>query len=313
MKVYYSRDTNIKMPTCAATVGFFDGVHLGHRALIEQLKTAAAANKLPSVVVTFAQHPRTVLHADFQPALLTSLSEKLIQLSSTGIDVCVVLDFTIEMSRLTARDFLKKILFEQFNVSTLLVGHDHRFGHNRTEGYADYQKHGNEIGMQVMQADRFELPDVAHVSSSEIRLALSQGNIAKTNRLLSYVYSFEGKVVNGFKVGRKIGFPTANLLAIEANKLIPATGVYAVDVCYNEKRYRGMMNIGNRPTFGNALNSSIEVNIFGFDDDIYNETLCVRFLAKIREEKKFDSVHELVQQLANDKAVAQNIYIDYQK
>ncbi|HEY5592568.1 MAG TPA: bifunctional riboflavin kinase/FAD synthetase [Paludibacter sp.] len=300
MRIIYQTELENFLP-CVATVGFFDGVHTGHRFLIEELKALAHTQNLESVVITFATHPRKVLNSDFQPDLLTTLSEKLIQLESTGIDICVVLDFTVEMANLSAYEFLKKILLEQFNVHTLLVGHDHRFGHNRADGFPEYKNYGQMLGMEVIQAKRYKTDEDQHISSSEIRTALLKGDIKHANLLLSYEYSIRGKVIDGFKVGRKIGFPTANIEPEDNSKLIPAIGVYAVRVRWNNQVYKGMLNIGHRPTLDNGKKISIEVHIIDFDEDIYQETLEIDFFRKIRDEQKFNSIDELIVQLQKDK------------
>ena len=300
MKVYNS---NIKfdLNECVATVGFFDGVHAGHRFLINELKLMAANQNKKSVVFTFAEHPRKVLHADFRPALITTLDEKLIQLDSTGVDACVVLDFSSAMSKLTALEFLKNILFDQYHVRALLVGHDHRFGHNRAEGFDDYCRYGAEMGMEVVQATRFVTEEYAHISSSEVRSALQVGDMLKAAEILTYNYSFVGKVVDGFKVGRKIGFPTANLEPIDGDKLIPKSGVYAVKVKWNDVFFKGMMNIGLRPTLDNGSKLSMEVNIFDFNEDVYHQQLQVFFIQQIRDEQKFNGIEALIEQLNRDK------------
>ncbi|MEI6752532.1 MAG: bifunctional riboflavin kinase/FAD synthetase [Paludibacter sp.] len=290
-----------------ATVGFFDGVHAGHRFLIEELKVLAKARNLQSLVITFNTHPRKVLNSDYQPQLLTTLSEKLEQLESTGIDRCVVLDFTPELAQLSAFDFLKTILKEQYHVKTLLVGHDHRFGHNRADGFAEYKHYGEMLGMEVVQAGRYKTAEDRHVSSSNIRLAIEQGDINHANKLLTYPYAFRGKVIDGFKVGRKIGFPTANLQPLDADKLIPPFGVYAVRVYHNESLYKGMMNIGTRPTLNNSYHTSLEVHILDFNMDIYNQIIKVEFLSKIRDEQKFNSVDELIAQLKIDRKIVESI------
>ncbi len=286
---------------CVATVGFFDGVHAGHRFLIEELKGIAKLQNLKSMVVTFAVHPRKVLNTDFQPELLTTLPEKLRQLESTGIDGCIVLNFTIDMAKLSAYDFLKTVLKEQFNVHTLLVGHDHRFGHNREEGYPDYKKYCEELGMDVFKATEFKTDEDKNISSSEIRAALKKGDVELANRLLTYPFSIQGSVVEGFKNGRGIGFPTANIDIQDPDKLIPAIGVYAVRVEWNNLQLKGMMNIGNRPTLENGQNISLEVHILDFDEDIYHQFLKIEFIHKIREEQKFNGIEELKNQLQKDK------------
>lgn len=300
MRVIYQTEIENFLP-CVATVGFFDGVHAGHRFLIEELKAFARSQNRKSVVVTFANHPRKVLDFNFQPDLLTTLSEKLIQLESTEIDICVVLDFTVEMANLSAYEFLKTILLDQLNVRTLLVGHDHRFGYNRADGFPEYQNYGQLLGMEVIQAIRYQTPEDQLISSSEIRTALLEGDIKHANRLLSYDYSLHGKVISGFKVGRKIGFPTANILPEDSCKLIPANGVYAVRVRWKSQAYKGMMNIGVRPTINNGDRISIEVHILDFSEDIYKETLEIDFIRKIRDEQEFRGVNELIEQLQKDK------------
>jgi len=285
-----------------ATVGFFDGVHAGHRFLIEELKTLSLTKDSQSLIVTFNNHPRKVLNSDFQPQLLNTLAEKIKLLESTGVDKCIVLDFSVQMAQLSAFDFLKTVLKEQLNVKALLVGHDHRFGHNRTDGFKEYQKYGQQLGMEVIQANRFDTPDLQHVSSSQIRLALQRGDIQTANKILAYPYSITGNVISGFKLGNTIGFPTANLQIDDNDKLIPQNAVYATKVYVHNRIYKGMMNIGTRPTLTSENKVSLEVNIFDFNQDIYNETIRVEFIGKIRDERKFENLDKLVEQLNKDKA-----------
>jgi len=309
MQIIYQPDI-INLLPCVATVGFFDGLHAGHRFLIEELKTIAKINCLKSTVITFAVHPRKVLNAEFKPELLTTLNEKLTQLESMNIDSCIVLDFTLNMAGLSAYEFLKTILKEKFCVHTLLVGHDHRFGHNRTDGFPEYKKYGELLGMNVVQCDQYNTESDKHISSSEIRNALKNGDIELSNRLLTYQYSLQGKVIEGFKVGRQLGFPTANIKPEDPDKIIPASGVYAVRVHWNNFQYKGMMNIGHRPTLDNGDNISIEVHIIDFDSDIYNQTLLIEFISRIRDEQKFNSLEELKMQLNQDKLFVQESNFD---
>lgn len=295
--------TNVVKKNYAATVGFFDGVHTGHRFLIAELKKEAAKHGLKSMVITFKVHPRKVLHAAYLPQLLTSAEEKLEQLKSTDVDEVVELDFTTEMAQLTAAEFIKQILAEQLGVKLLLVGHDHRFGKNREEGFPEYVAYGKQNGMEVIQATRYSTEQFSHISSSEVRNALLNGEIERANTLLTYPYAFTGYVVSGFQVGKKIGFPTANLNPVEPDKLIPAIGVYAVLIDWNGTTYSGMMNIGRRPTLDNGDAVSLEVHIINFDADIYHQQVKVTFIRKIRDEKKFNSVEELIEQLKSDKEV----------
>jgi riboflavin kinase/FMN adenylyltransferase len=300
MKILYLSENSPKQLPCVATVGIFDGVHAGHRFLINELKNIAVERKLESVVISFDKNPRSILQPDFQPLLLTTNDEKLIQFESTGINSCIVMDFTTDMSNLSAFDFIKNILSEKCNVKTLLVGHDHRFGHNRTDGFLDYQQYGAQLGIEVIQASRFITDFDKHISSSEIRLALHRGDVELANRLLTYTFSITGKVINGFKIGRKIGFPTANLALEHPQKIIPCGGVYAVHVAWNKQVFKGMLNIGVRPTL-NGSKESIEVHIFDFDKDIYNQNIEILFIRRIRNEQKFNDVNELIAQLSKDK------------
>jgi len=309
MQIIYQSEIN-KLPPCAATVGFFDGLHAGHRFLIEELKATAKIQNLKSVVITFAVHPMKVLNSGFRPEILTTLPEKLTQLKTTGIDTCIVLDFTISMANLSAYEFLETILKEKFNVHTLLVGHDHRFGHNRTDGFPEYKKYGEALGMNVISCLQYNTNIDNHISSSEIRNALKKGEIEFANRLLTYEYSLNGRVIEGFKVGRTIGYPTANILVSDPDKLIPAIGVYAVRVNWNSSSYKGMMNIGHRPTLDNGNTISIEVHIIDFKEDIYNQLLEVFFICKIRDEQKFNNLDELKEQLQKDKSFVTKMHID---
>jgi riboflavin kinase / FMN adenylyltransferase len=295
---------------CVATVGFFDGVHVGHKFLIEELKTLALKRNQRSMIITFIVHPRKVLNADFQPQLLNTPEEKTEQLESTQVDEIIELEFTREMAQLTAYEFLNIILKHNFDVKTLLVGHDHRFGHNRTEGFPEYKKYGEMLGIEVIQAQPYSTTEDKNISSSEIRLSLEQGKIERANRLLGYSYSISGKVIDGFRMGRKIGFPTANLKVHNPDKLIPPLGVYAVRVFWNGNVYKGMMNIGTRPTLSNSYHTSLEVNIFDFYKDIYNQTIKVEFLAKIRDEQKFNGVDELVEQLKKDREMVEGMNLN---
>ncbi len=292
---------------CVATVGFFDGVHGGHRFLLNEVIEEARRQQSISVVVTFNEHPRKILKSDYQPRLLTTLEEKLELLDSTGIDACVVLDFSKEMSLFSAKEFIRNILSEKLKVSTLFVGHDHRFGHNREDGFEEYKLYGAELYMDVIQAERFVLDGDEHFSSSQIRKALTTGDIVLANTLLTYPYTFVGKVIGGYKNGRKIGFPTANMWFENKEKIIPAVGVYAVQVYVKGHSYKGMMNIGYRPTFSADDQLSMEVHIIDFEADIYDQTIKIECIYRIRNEKKFNGVAELIEQLQKDKETVQQL------
>lgn len=284
----------------AATIGFFDGVHLGHRFLIDQLKKVADERGLPSAVITFRTHPRAVLHADYQPKLLNTWEEKLAQLATTGVDYCLVLDFTLELSRFSAAEFITKILAEAFRVKALLIGYDHRFGHDRAEGFDQYVVYGKALGMDVIQALPYDNGQTK-VSSSEVRRLLAEGEVEQASVLLSYPYSLKGKIVKGHQVGRTIGFPTANLSVEDSRKILPGNGVYAVWAVLSGKRYKGMLSIGNRPTLDDGNNQSIEVYLLDFSGDLYGKEIEVSFVSKIRDNRKFPSLLALKSQLEQDR------------
>jgi len=301
MNIILPSDNTYSFSSCVATVGIFDGVHAGHRFLINELISLAHERGLSSAVITFAEHPRKVLNPNFKPEILTTLPEKIALLETSGVDNCIVIDFTVEMANLSAYEFIKTILFEKYQVKTLLVGHDHRFGHDREDGFPEYQQYGNSLGMEVFQAIQYKTEQDQYINSTEIRTALQSGNIDEANRLLTYHYSITGKVVEGFRLGRKIGFPTANIEPNHPDKLIPKTGVYAVKVRWNNLHYMGMLNIGNRPTVSNDGKISIEVHILDFEEDIYSHNIEITFIKKIRDEKKFENIDELIAQLQKDK------------
>ena len=298
-KIYLDEKTTPGKPL-VATIGFFDGVHRGHQFLIKQVCDEAKASGMESAVITFDEHPRKVLHQDYQPRLLSTLEEKLILLSRTGIDNAVVLHFDREMAGLSAHDFMEKVLRDRLNVKKLIIGYDNRFGHNRAEGFDDYVRMGHEMGIEVIQSQAFSLNGV-NVSSSYIRKLIEKGELELANKCLGYPYAIYGKVVSGYQEGRKLGFPTANLDLSGSGQLVPANGVYGVKVRLQDSMQyrRGMMNIGTRPTF-NGKNLSIEAYIFDFSGDIYGQTLVAAFIHRIRDEHKFDNAEELAEQMRND-------------
>ncbi|MBP6069197.1 MAG: bifunctional riboflavin kinase/FAD synthetase [Bacteroides sp.] len=297
---------DLPLEPCVATIGFFDGVHLGHRFLIEQVKELAKDQGLRSALITFPVHPRQVMKSDYRPELLTTPEEKIELLKAQGVDYCIMLDFTVELSQLSALSFMKDILQQRYNVSTLIIGYDHRFGHNRSEGFEDYVRYGQQIGMNVYRAQACMIDDL-NISSSLVRAHLLEGKIDLSTRYLGYNYSIEGVVVGGYRVGRTIGFPTANLDLRESNKLIPSDGVYAVRVEVKGCLYAGMLNIGYRPTLDNGSKKSIEVHILRFDEDIYDEKIRLYFVSRIRSEMKFSGLDELIAQLKRDAAFVDSV------
>lgn len=297
-----------EMPPCVATIGFFDGVHLGHQFLIGEMVKTAREEGREAVVITFDEHPRKVLQSDYQPELLCTLESKLILLSKTGIDTAVVIHFDHRLASMSAQEFMLQVLFRQLHVRKLYIGYDHRFGHNREESFADYVRYGAQMGMEVVQAKALDKEGI-HISSSAIRSLLKEGEIVLANNCLNYPYTIVGKVVNGYHEGRKLGFPTANLDISHFGQLVPAPGVYAVKIRLEHQMTMrwGMMNIGTRPTFdGKAL--TLEAHIFNFEEDIYDQLLLVSFLKRIRGERKFDSPEELADQLKEDEQTVMKLY-----
>ena len=287
------------LPPTVATIGFFDGVHLGHRYLINQVKIAASQCGWCSSIITFPIHPRQVIQSDYQPQLLSSPEEKIELLSQTGVDNCILLPFTRELSKLTAWEFMQ-LLYEQYKVRMLVIGYDHRFGHNRAETFEDYCRYGRELGIHIMQATAYT-QEQDKVSSSAIRRALLSGDVMTAHKYMGYNYFLEGTVVSGYQVGRKIGFPTANLRVDFPYKLIPSIGVYAVRVQVAGQQWKGMLSIGYRPTINNGNDLSIEVHILDFQGDIYNQKMRLEFVEFLRPEVKFDSIDELIAQMHKDK------------
>lgn len=290
------------IPPCVLTIGFFDGVHIGHQHLISQVKETAKRLNLKSGIVTFSKLPRQIIHPEMKISLLNTEAEKSTRFEDLGIDYCFILDFTPEIANLTAKDFLQKILFQQFNAHYIIIGYDHRFGKNRLEGFKDYQQYGREVGLDVIQATAF-IHEGKAISSTRIRTLLNEGKVEEVSFCLDIPYRITGKVTDGFKQGRLIGFPTANIKVEDADKLIPKKGVYAVWAHYKNEIYAGMLNIGKRPTFDNGTNISIEVHLLNFNKDIYGETLSIDFIKRLRGEQHFDSIELLTCQLQKDKEI----------
>lgn len=289
-----------------ATIGFFDGVHKGHQFLIHEVERIAAAKGYVSTLVTFANHPRQVLQKDFTPFLLSTQEEKLELLQKTRIDLCILFPFTVETAAMPAQTFMEEVLHKQLNVKMLIVGYDHHFGKKSNEEFDDYRRYGEALGMEVLQAPVCTVEESV-VSSSAIRKLLLSGNIEQAEHLLGHPYSITGKVVEGEKIGRTIGFPTANI-ACEPTKLIPADGVYAVRVQIEDKCYKGMLNIGCRPTLkGIRAPRTIEVHLLHFNGDLYGKTLSLIFVKHIRKEQQFASLQELTLQLQQDADIIEKL------
>lgn len=285
------------------TLGTFDGVHIGHQRILEKLTNSAAVLGCESLVLTFFPHPRMVLQQDVEIKLLSTIEEKIVLLEKFGIQNLVVHPFDEIFSQLTAEEFVKNILVDKFRIKKIIIGYDHRFGRNRTASIDDLIQFGELYGFEVEQISAEEINDVS-VSSTKIRNALDEGNISLANQYLGYDYFFSGTVTEGKKLGRTIGFPTANISIDHAYKLIPKSGVYIVSSVIEGERVYGMMNIGINPTVGGTL-QSVEVHFFDFNQDLYHQKITITLHEKIRDEEKFPSVAVLKQQLETDKQTSQ--------
>ncbi len=299
---------SFKATNPVVTIGTFDGVHLGHQKVITRLKEIAKKHNGESVIFTFYPHPRLVTStSETNLRLLTTLEEKKMLFEKFGIDHLVVYPFNKAFSELTYSEFVEQILVEKMGTRCLVVGYDHKFGKNREGGFEYLKKCAEKFSFEVEKLDAL-IVDKENVSSTKIREALQSGDIKKANLYFGYKFSLLGIVISGKQVGRKIGFPTANIVTSDKHKIIPGYGVYAVKVIVNDKNYNGMLNIGSRPTFNkNADSRSIEVNIFDFADDIYEQEIGLVFIDKIREEQTFSGVEMLVEQLRKDKINALRI------
>lgn len=284
------------------TIGTFDGVHVGHRKIIEKLVTNAKANNLRSTILTFFPHPRMVLQQATDLKLLNTLDEKIAILEQSGLDQLIIHPFTKEFSRLSAEEYVSEVLVECINAKKVIIGYDHRFGRNRTATIDDLEEFGKKYDFEVEQISAEEVDEVS-VSSTKIRKALANGDIQTANAFLGYPYMLSGVITKGKGIGRDLGFATANIHIQEQYKLIPKHGVYVVKSTYKGELLYGMMNIGFNPTVqGNKR--TIEVHLFNFQGDLYGKKLIVELLHRLRDEKKFDSVDELKLQLERDKVAS---------
>lgn len=293
-------ETTRPLPPAAATIGFFDGVHCGHRYLIGRVIDEARSDGLASMVITFARHPRQVIDTHYVPRLLSPPEMKIERLAETGIDRCTVLDFDRRMAALTAREFMIHILSSRLNVRKLIIGYDNRFGHDRSESIDDYCAYGRTLGIEVVKSCGITV-DGIRVSSSVIRNAIERGDLTEANRCLGYAYTLSAHVSHGFRNGHRLGFPTANLDMDEVCQLLPQIGVYATRVRIEGEceLHSAMTSVGTRPTF-DGTRLSVETYILDFDADLYGRKIEVAFLKRIRGEKKFADLQQLRTQMADD-------------
>lgn len=295
----YTHTSNYPKQKSVITIGTFDGVHIGHRKILEKITPSAKDLNCESIVLTFFPHPRMVLQENSSIKLLNTMEEKGKLLQKIGIDNLIIHPFDKEFSQLSAEEFVKKVLVEQLQIQKIIIGYDHRFGRNRTADINDLIVFGEKYDFEVEQISAQEIDDIA-ISSTKIRTALAEGTISLANEYLGYNYFFSGTVIKGNQLGRTIGFPTANIQIKEDYKLIPKIGVYIVKSYLQEELIYGMMNIGNRPTV-NGTNQTIEVHFLNFNEDLYGQEITIELLEFIREEQKFDSLDALKNQIQKDK------------
>ncbi len=299
LKIYNSIYDFITASKTIVTLGTFDGVHKGHKTILEKLINNSSSSGCESLVLTFFPHPRMVLQQNSDIRLLNTIDEKAQLLKEAGIDNLIIHPFDHAFSRLTAEEFVKNILVERLNICKIIIGYDHRFGRNRTATIDDLIIYGNEYGFEVEQISAMEVNEVS-VSSTKIRNALMAGDIATANEFLGYPYMLTGTVVKGRQLGRTIGYPTANLSIREDYKLIPENGVYVASAVIDGQEVQGMLNIGTNPTVGGTA-QTIEIHLFDFEADLYGKQVQVNLHHRLRDEVKFSSVDALKEQLAKDK------------
>ena len=302
LKIFHSINDFSSTKKTILTLGTFDGVHIGHKKILKKLTQNTENQKYESLVLTFFPHPRMVLQEHSDIKLLNTIDEKIDLLEKIGIENLVIHPFDEAFSRLTAEEFVSNILVDRFHIQKIIIGHDHRFGRNRTANIDDLIAYGKEYGFEVEQISVQEINDIS-VSSTKIRNALLEGDMALANDYLGYNYFLTGSIIQGKQLGRTIGFPTANLKIEENYKLIPQNGVYIVKSIIDGQSVFGMMNIGFNPTV-DGQKQSIEIHYFDFNADLYNQKISVSILQRIRSEQKFESVDLLKEQLEKDKKTA---------
>lgn len=304
MKIYQSTINFSTNRKTIVTIGTFDGVHIGHQSILKKLIHSAREQKNESIVLTFFPHPRMVLQQDSSIKLLNTIDEKATLLEKFGLDYLIIQPFDETFSNMLAEDFVKNVLIDKLNIHKIIIGHDHRFGKNRIADINDLIDFGKKYNFEVEQISAQDIDEIT-ISSTKIRKALLDGKIKLANQFLGYSYFFSGKVIQGKKIGRTIGFPTANIQISENYKLLPKNGVYIISSKFDTVLHYGMMNIGNNPTLGNN-EQSIEVHFFEFNQDLYNENLEITILHYIRDEQKFNTIDELKVQLEYDKTFSLN-------
>jgi len=306
MRVYNNIDEFSAVKNAVVTIGTFDGVHIGHRKIIAGIKELAESTGGETVILTFFPHPRMILHPEDESLkLITTIAEKAELLERIGVDHLIITPFSRDFSNQSAESYIRDVLVNKIGTKKIVIGYDHRFGKDRQGGFEDLQRLSPVYGFDVVEIPEQDINEVA-ISSTRIRNALLSGDIHLANAFLGYPFFITGKVVRGDQIGRQLGYPTANIVVEEKYKLIPCDGIFAVTVIIADQKYKGMAYIGSRPTV-NGLTRNIEVNIFDFNEEIYNQTIRMEFHHYIRGDVKFSSLEELKVQLAQDKVDVLNL------
>ena len=306
-----SSETRLLTPS-AATIGCFDGVHRGHQMLVQMMVRQAQERGLKPIAVTFDRLPRQLFDPDFHPQVLSTLDEKVTYLKELGVEEVVVLPFTHQLAALSAEAFMREILRDQLSVQLLVTGYDHRFGHDRSEGFNDYVRYGQGLGIDVVRGDVAMMGDQMAVSSTVIRQLLAEeGRVEAMPDVLTRRYMLSGRVVSGEHIGHELGFPTANLEPDCQEKLIPASGAYAVWAIVDDQRMPAMMNIGTRPTF-EGKRQTLEVHILADVGNLYGRKMTVEFVSRLRAEQRFDTREALIAQLEHDKRTTEELLLNDQ-
>lgn len=298
MKIFHSLSDYHSNQKTILTIGTFDGVHLGHKKILQRILNNTDTNT-QSIVITFAQHPRTILQSEYDIKLLNTTEEKINQLEKSGIDNLLILEFNSALFNLTGEAFVKSILVDQLNIQKIIIGYDHKFGKNRSSDIHDLIHFGKKYHFDVEQISAEELNEIT-ISSTKIRNAILDGEMELANKYLGYTFSFTGNVVQGNQIGRTIQFPTANIEIADPKKILPKNGVYIVEGFWNGKSQMGMMNIGVKPTL-NGTKKTIEVHFLDINEDLYDKQVTIAVHQCIRDEQKFNSLEELKMQLSKDK------------
>jgi len=306
MRIFEGLEHISQIPNAVVTQGTFDGVHVGHTGILNHLISEAKRLKGESVLITLYPHPRLIIHPeDNNLKLLTTLEEKTQLLAALGMDNLIVLPFNEEISNLSPLEYVRDLIVKHINPIKMIVGYDHRFGKNREGSITDLEKFGETFGFQVEQIDAKTVKEIT-VSSTKIRDALAKGNIALANQYLGYAYVFSGNIVRGMQLGRKMGYKTANIQIGDTLKRAPGNGIYAANAYLKGKAHKGMLSIGTNPTIANKGNS-IEIHLFDFNQDIYDQKISIELVRKIRDEQKFDGLDALKAQLSLDEQVCRDI------